>query len=189
MNRSAVRLTARLVFLALGAVLCTVAFRRGNHLLGPETGVAYLAVTAGVLWILARSFLLTERPSLVRAAVIAALSVPVGFAMGFPASINPDVQVFINKQATDRAARAELAAVFASDPAFGGLSISTTHLKVVNVTIHGTLKNHPDLSRLRDRIESKCHVVKLCPLHWDVTLREPGQRIVGLDSELFKADR
>jgi hypothetical protein len=182
-------MAVRLVYVTFGVVLSAIAFLRGNYLFGPGCGVAYVAITAGVLWIFARSFTRTEKPSLVRAAVVAALSVPVGFAMGYPASINDDVQIVIDEQATDRAVRAELAAVFASDPAFGDLSTSTAHLKVVNVTIHGTLSSRADLSRLRDRIKNDCHAVKLFPLHWGVILRKSAQRIDGLDSDLFGADR
>jgi len=188
MNRKATRLVARLLFATFGVVLIAIAFQRGNYLLGVWCGVAYVAIAVGLLGLLAGSFMLTAEPSLVRTAFVCALSLPVGFAMAYPASINSDVQVFIDKQATDRAARRELAAVFASDPACGDLSVSTTHLKVVNVTIHGSLHDRSDLDRLRDRIASQCHVVKDCPLHWDVLLRKTAQRIDGLDSELFDAD-
>lgn len=189
MSRTALRLAARLGFVGFSLVLSALAFLRGNQLLGPGAGVAYLAITAGVLWILARSLALATTPSLLRAAVIAALAIPVGLAMGYPASINPDVQIFIDMQTTDRAARAELAAVFASDPAFAGLAASTVHLKAVNVTIRGSLPNRANLTRLRDRINRECPTLKQCPLHWQVVLREPGERVEGLDHELFRPAR
>jgi hypothetical protein len=164
-----------------------VAFLRGDHLLGFEYGVTYAFIAVGLLWFLARALVLPERPSLVGAAAVVVFALPVGFVMAFPASVNPDVQRFINKQADDRAARQELAAVFASDTAFRDLSVSTTHLKIVNVTVRGPLPGRPDLDRLRARIAGECRVLKRCPLHWDVTLRDSGQRVEGLDSDLFKA--
>lgn len=189
MKSTATRLVAWLAFAAVSAVLIPAAFLWGNHLLGLESGILYVVVTAGLLWLFARSFATPGRPSLWRAAAILAVSLPVGFVMADPAAVNPDVRHFIDKQATDRAARQELGAVFASDPAYGDLSISTTHLKAVNVTIRGSLNGRPDLDRLRARIVGECPVVDRCALHWDVTLRESGQRIDGLDSELFRAGR
>src|SRR4051812_44469664 len=105
---------------------------------------------------------------------VAALALPIGYAMAFPASLNPDVQVFIDKQATDRTARAELAAVFGSDPAFGGLSVSSIHLKVVNVTVQGSLATRVDLDRLQSRIVAECPTLGGRFLHWDVLLRDSG---------------
>jgi hypothetical protein len=76
--------------------------------------------------------------------------------------------------------------VFASDSAFRDLSVSTVHLKPVNVTIRGTLTTRSDLDQLRARIIAECPALTRggCVLHWDVTLRDPAQRITGLDSEL-----
>jgi hypothetical protein len=140
------------------------AFLRGDHLLGPRCGVAYAMVAAGLLWLFARS-------SGWRSIVIAAVAVPVAVVMADPASFNPDVQHFIDKHATDRAVRKELAAVFGSDPAYRDLSVSTQHLKVVNFTIRGSVANRADLDRLRERVGSECPTVGGCVLHWDVTTR------------------
>lgn len=176
MNRKAkMQLAAWLAFAAFGTILVVVAYLWGDDLFGFEGGIAYVAVAAGILSLFARSFATPGKPSLVRAAVIAALAVPVGFALASPASINPDVRHVIEQQAIDRAARAELAAVFASDPAFGDLSASTQQLKVVWVTIRRTLGARADLDRLRGRIEDECPAMKKCSLSWDVALRKPGE--------------
>src|SRR5687767_7837098 len=106
------RLIARLVFAAFSVALIAIAFLRGNYLLGIEFGVMYAVIGFGVSWYLARSLVLTEKPSLIRAAAIVVLSLPLAIVMADPAAINPDVQVFIDKQATDRAARRELRALF-----------------------------------------------------------------------------
>jgi hypothetical protein len=187
--RIALRRVTRILFAAVGIALSAVAFLRGNYLFGPAWGVSYVAVTVGLLWLLARSLTPAGNRSLVRGAVVIALSLAVGFVMASPASINPDLQYLIDKLAVDRAARAELAAVFASDPAYRGLSVSTVHLKPVNVTVRGTLGTRSDLDRLRARVIAECPALMQggCVLHWDVSLRDPAQRINGLDSELFGA--
>jgi hypothetical protein len=95
------------------------------------------------------------------------------------------MQVFINKQAEDRAARSELANVFASDAAFQNLSVSTVHLKVVNVTITGPLPRRGDLDRLRERIFRNCPAVHSRTLHWEIRIESSGERVDGLDSDLF----
>ena len=105
--------------------------------------------------------------------------------MAFPATVNSDIHHFIDKQATDRAARTELKQVFKSDPGFAELSISTRHVKVVNVFISGSLPSHIDLKRLRDRITEECQALRLCPLHWDLKLRDTNEQIRGLDRALF----
>jgi hypothetical protein len=107
--------------------------------------------------------------------------------MAYPTSISPAVQHYIDNVAIDRSARTELAALFASDDTFDDLSVWTRQLKVLNVTIHGSLNNRSDLDRLRERIGSECNVVRHCPVHWKVRLRTSAERIEGLDSELFRA--
>lgn len=178
----------RKIFAAAGIPVMVAAFLRGNHLLGLDCGVIYAAVALALLWLLARSRTSTGSVSLMRVAVVVALAVPVGYAMAFPASINPDVQVFIDKQATDRRARAELAAVFDSDQAFGDLSVSSVHLKIVNLTVRGALHTQTDLDLLRSRIAVECPTLGPCALHWEVTLRNSGQRLRGLDRDLFQED-
>jgi hypothetical protein len=183
------RRVARILFAAVGIVLSAVAFLRGNYLFGFACGVLYAGTTIGLLWILARSLAPTGSLSLVRVAVMTALSLAVGFVMAWPASVSSDVQDLIDKQAIDRAARAELAVVLASDPAYRDLSVSTFHLTPVNVTVRGALATRSDLDRLRARIIAECPALTRggCVLHWDVTLRDPPQRINGVDSELFGA--
>jgi hypothetical protein len=175
----------RILFAVAGGALCAVAYARGNYLLGPRCGVTYAAVALGLLWLLAGSRTPAGKLSLVRIAWVTARALPAAFVMAWPASINPDVQHFINKWAVDRAARAELATVFASDPAYRDLSVSTVHLKVVNVTVRGSLDTRRDLDRLRAQIIRDCPTVDRCVLHWDVTLRDSGERIDETDRELF----
>ncbi len=92
------------------------------------------------------------------------LAVPLGFALAVPAALNPDVQVFIDKHATERAARRELVALFASDPAFAGLSVSAVHLKVLNLIIKGRLASEEASHRLRGRVAAECPTAVGCVL-------------------------
>lgn len=126
----AVRILSPILLAAFGLGLAAVAFLRGSSLFGITGGALYTAISAALLWLFVRSLVSGGKISYVRTAGVAAFSVAVGWVMAFPAKINPDVRHVIEKQATDRAARAELAAVFASDPAFKELSVSTAHPKV-----------------------------------------------------------
>ncbi len=181
------RTVRRVLFVAAGVALCVAAFLRGNFLFGLEWGVLYVLVALGLLCLLARCRTPAGRLSPPRVAVVGALAVAVGLAMAWPTAVNPDVQVFIDKQAVDRAARSELAAVFATDAAYESLWVSSVHVKAVNVTVRGSLGTRAELDRLRARIIRECPEVTRggCVLHWDVMLRYPEQRIEGLDSELF----
>ncbi len=167
----------------LSIALLIVGFLRGNYLLGLGGGIAYVLVVAGLLWLFVESFRRKGTVAIIQKSVVALLAIPIGFALAFPASINPDVQHVVNKQTTDRNVRGELKRVFDSDSAFEDLSISTTHLKVVNVTIRGSLPTRDDMKRLHESLVSDCPTLKLCPLHWDIHLRETNEWVNG--HELF----
>lgn len=189
MNRKAILFIVRIAVATVSFALIALAFLRGNYLLGFGYGVAYAMLTAGLVWLLARSLTFSKKPSAGRAIAVTILSIPIAYVMAYPTLINSDFHFFIADQATDRAARAELWAIFTTDPAFANLSLSTTHLKVVNITIYGSLPKHADFERLRARIANECQVVKGCPIHWSVTLRDTEQPIDGLDRELFRPGR
>jgi hypothetical protein len=183
-RNTSTRLT-RAAVSVLAIALMTVAFLRGNHLLGFDVGIAYVLVVAVLLWLLGESFRRKGVAAIIQMIAVTMIAILIGFALAFPASINPDVQHFINKHTTDRSVRKELRHVFNSDSAFGDLSVSTTHLKVVNVTIHGSLPTRDEMKRLRERLITDCPTLKLCPLHWDIRLRDTNERVDGLDSALF----
>jgi hypothetical protein len=114
------------------------------------------------------------------------LAVPLGFALAVPAALNPDVQVFIDKHATERAARRELAALCACDPTFAGLLVSAVHLKVVNLITKGRLASEEAFHRLRGRVAAECPTAGGCVIDWEVSLGDPARRIDGADREVFR---
>lgn len=177
---------ARAFALMCGAAMAAVAYRRGHLLLGAEVGVLYAGVAVGLVWLVARLLTRTGRPFLPRAVAAVAVTVPIAAVMADPAAVSPDLQHFIDKQATDREARRELAAVFATDPSYADLTTSTAHVKVVNVTVRGLVGGRPDLDRLRARVAAECPAVQRCVLHWDVRFRDTGGRFAGLDRELTR---
>ena len=162
-----------------------VAVLRGNYLFGLAGAITYSLLLAGLIWLFAQSFNRKGKAARIQTIAVTILAVAIGYALAVPATVNPDVQHFINKQATDRSVRGELKRVFESDPEFSDLSISTTHLKVVNVTIHGTLPTLDDVQRLRKRITNECPTLELCPLHWNIRLRAMNEHVDGLDRDLF----
>lgn len=174
-----------MLYLALSIALCAVAFLRGNFLLGLEFGIAYVFVAIVLASFVSSTLFPNGRRSFVQVTVAIALSLAVGLLMAFPAWMSPDLQHFIDKEAVDRNARTELGAVFAADSAYRDLSVSSVHLKAVNLTVRGLLGTRADLDRLRGRINRECPAVTQCVLHWDVTVGKPAARINGLDSELF----
>lgn len=169
--------------LTIAAVV--VAFLRGNHLFGVTVGVVYASGAAGLVWLLARTLTSTDRVSVLRVVLWTLFALPVALAMAFPAFFNEDVQGGIDQQATDRLVRAELAAMFASDPAYADLSVSSVHRKVVCITVRGSVNTRADVERLRSRITKASQAIDRCVLRWDVTLRDTGKRVDGSDQELF----
>jgi len=178
------RRVAHLFLITAYVAVIGVAFFRGNQLLGLDWGIVYAVIAFALLGLLTCSRTPAGDLSLGKVVFVVALALPVAYAMTFPASINPSVQVFIDKQANDRRIRADLAAVIGSDPAFDGLTVSSVHLKVVNVTVRGTLSTLSDFDRLRARITRECPALNDggLLLHWDVIVQDSGQRISGLFS-------
>lgn len=174
-----------LALVAIAVVVC--AFLRGNYLLGRMGGITYALVVGGLAVLFAQAFRRTGKVARIQMIAYAILAAPIGYVLAFPASINPDVQHFIDDQATDRKVRAELKCVFNADPAFDDLSVSTAHAKVVNVTIHGAVPTRNDLQRLRTQIAHKCPALNLCALHWNVRQRDTNEYLIGLDRDLFPA--
>lgn len=79
----------------------------------------------------------------------------------------------------------ELATLFANDSTFREIGVSTTHLKVVNVEIHGSVPTKSDLERLRSQVLGQCQFVDHCFVHWHVHVRENSTTYTGLGDEEF----
>ena len=161
------------------------AYCRGNHLLGSEVGISYAVVATLITILILRALSQSPLPTF-RLVFLALFAIPVSLAFAFPTYLNSDVQHFVNKQTTDRNARGELATLFASDSAFRNLGVSTTHLKVVNVEIHGTVPTKPDLDRLRSQVLDQCQFVDHCFVHWRIHVRDESKTYTGLDDEPFE---
>jgi hypothetical protein len=164
--------------------LAAIAFARGNYLLGFGYGMGYAFIAAAIAYAFCRPHANTTS----RRCVLALLAIPLGYVLAFPASINPELQYFIDDQKIARSVRSELNAVFASDSRFANLAVSTRQLKCVNVTISGSLNNRNELPPLRGRIYDECQHIQKCILHWQITDRQTGSRIGQLDSTLLGRD-
>ena len=186
MSGIASRPSASALYVAAGASAVVAVFLRGNYLLGFGCGAVYVVIALAILWLLARSRTPTGGVSVMRAGFVVAFALPVGYAMAFPASINPDVQLFIDDQATDRRVRAQLAAVFASDPVYHDLSVSSVHRKGIIITVRGSLRTRTDLEQLRSRLAEECPTFCECSLHWDVYLRDAEEPVSVPDRDLLQ---
>lgn len=158
------------------------AYSRGNFLLGRGTGIVYAFVATLIVVLFIRA--LAQSPvSKLRLVCLILFALVVSIAFAFPALLNSDIQHFINKQTADRTARAELSRVFGADAAFRDLSVSTIHLKAVNVTIHGEVPMKTDLDRLRSQVLDHCSFVDKCGLNWRIRVRDESQTYTGQDRE------
>lgn len=160
------------------------AFSRGNDLLGASADITYAVVALMIAALFARALRVTPVPRF-RIAFLILFSIPVCVAFAFPTYINSDVQIFVDKQAEDRAARSELASVFAEDPAFSDLSISTTHLKIVNVEIYGTVPAKADRDSLQQLVFERCGFVENCFVHWRIRVRDDSTMYVARNDDAF----
>lgn len=177
--------TVRLASVVVVASLSVVAFLRGNHLLGMEAGIMFALVTGGALWLFVKTFARDGKISFARLVATSLLIGFVAFAIAFPAKVNSDLQHFIDKQATDRAARVEVRQVIESDNTFGSLSVATTRYKWVLVTVSGVMPTRDDFNRLRTRLIEDCPTLKTCTLEWHIRLHDSNENVDGFDHELF----
>ena len=181
------RLRFSLLSLLIGmafVALVLAAYSRGIYLLGTNAGIAYAAVALMIFGLFASAIKETPVPKY-RLLLLTLFSIPVCFAFAFPTYINSDVQIFVDKQTEDRVARKELQVVFAEDPAFSDLSISTTHLKIVNVEIYGTVPNKTDLDRVQRRVFERCGFVEHCFVHWRIRVRNDSTVYVARNDDTF----
>src|SRR5258708_1963369 len=80
--------------LTFSTVLTTVAFLRGNYLLGITGGLCYAVITTCLLWLFARYLTQAARPSPLRGVALFAVSLPLGLVLVYPTSVSPDLQHF-----------------------------------------------------------------------------------------------
>lgn len=172
-----------------GMLLAGVAFARGDYLLGWQTGLFYAIAIVEFFWLIVRR---TETPTIasrVGKIVLCLLAIPMVYGMAFPASINSDVQVIIDKQQLDRDVRTDAKSIITRDQRFSDLSVSSVHLKVVNITISGNMQREADLHEFRTQLVQESEAIRKCNLHWDITIDDSGQAIQGLDRDLFERNQ
>ena len=184
-ERAPLRFSLSSLLIAMTFIAVVIAaFSRGNYLLGTGVGIIYAVVATMVLMMIAREFRETPLPKL-RLVFLVLIAIPVCLAFAFPAYINSDIQIFVDKQADDRDARNELHAIFATDPGFSDLSISTTHLKIVNVEIYGTVPSKNDLDRIKKLVFERCTFTERCFLHWRLRVQNDSTTYVAQNDDVF----
>lgn len=184
MNSIRLKFTIRSLLLAVFFLAYILAgYCRGNDLLGRGFGFKYAIVASLLTVLILRALSQTPLPKL-RLVLLLLFSIPVSLAFAFPTYVNPDFQHFVSKARIDRDARRELATLFASDPAYLDLGVSTTHSKIVSVEIYGSVQTKSDLDRLRSQVLSDCQFVESCSFHWRVHVRKKSRTYVGLKDEV-----
>jgi hypothetical protein len=178
-NNKLKRPISQILFGTLGLSIILGAFLWGNHLLGFIYGVVYAVAALAPVGLLLRLLVWNEQPLVLPSIIVVAFAACLGYLYICPTAFSPDMQHYIDMQASDRAIRKELGTLFASDQAFSNLSASTSHLKAVCVTIYGSVPNRATLDRLRGRITNECKEIQLSSLNWDVTLQENGLHVTG----------
>ena len=150
------------------------AYSRGNYLLGVIHGLVYAMVAACAAAILWGMISQSPVPKL-RLSLLILIVIPIALIFAFPTYFNPQLQHFVDKQATARNARAELNKLFGSDPAFSDLGVLTIKLKAVGIEIYGSVPIKSDLDRLRMQILDQCQCVDDCIVHLSIHVCDESQ--------------
>jgi len=167
-----------LTTLLLGVFLFSLvlaAFCRGDYLLGRGHGILFAICAALVSILVLRASCQSPLPKF-RLMFLAALSIYMSLAFTFPSYLNSDLRHFVVTHAVDRQVRGELATLFASDPAFHDLRVSTVRFKILSVQIHGSVPSKTDLDRLRSLAFDQCQAIKKCYVEWDIHVRNESKR-------------
>lgn len=172
---------------ALFLSLVSIAFVRGDYLLGWGYGCLFGFIVAGAVYLFA--WPAGQSPGKRRAnrLIVVFVAFPLLIVLSFPMMINPTIRPLIEDQRVERAVRSELYGIFGSDIRFAHLTVSTRHLKTINVTISGPIPNKFDLRDLRTRIANEAVHAARCILHWDLVDQHTGEVIRCLDSELRRS--
>jgi len=161
-----------LLLLLFAVGFAIMIFARGAWLFGSSIGVVYAIValfTAGLFG----QALLNSADSGSQVVSRGVFLIFVSFVLTFPSIVNPQVQHFIDLQATDRRIRAELSKAIDADPAFRHVVIETQKRKCVCVEISGSVSSHDDYDRLRSQVSSKCPTIANVLIDWDVAISSP----------------
>lgn len=156
------------------------AFARGNYLLGQVAGIAYALVAFAIAIFVTSELSQRAEAKRHRTFCIAAM-VLVSLALSFPAFISSDIQLSLEKQAIDRATRADLKSLFASDPEYSDLSLKTRHLKLVVVTVSGVVENSNIIEPLANRLKAVSVQHPMVMIEWELTCRDTGSTIHSFD--------
>lgn len=154
------------------AVVCAVFFR-GNYLLGASTGITFAIISFGIAAIGYRN-LIAMRPSRIVVVFYSLFAISCFIVMFTPSSFSPTLQHFINKQAADRTARAEIAALIRGDAEYRDIRIEVQQLKAVFVSIKGTVPHRGAVDRLIADL-SQLDFTRYCSLHGLITIRDTGE--------------
>ncbi len=142
------------------------AYVRGEYLFGVPGGVLYALAATAIAGLFHRGITYKPFPKK-RLILLTLFTIPVVLHFAFPTYLNPNAGYVVHKHAQDRNARAELAALFASDPAYHDLSVSTQHTKVIVVEIRGSVPTNDDLARVHAQVQ-ECKLIEHCFVRWEV---------------------
>ena len=170
----------RVVRSCVAAGLAIAAFARGKYLLGWDAGVVYAVVSIGFIVPLMRAEQ-GPRPALWQRTFSVISAVVVGVVIFFPTLVISDVEIFVQKQATDRAVRADLQTLFTSNPQYSELSVTTQHLKTVVVMVFGTVENCDLIDNLAGDLKTVSQRQALAVVQWEVTCRDTNATISSND--------
>lgn len=158
---------------SISAVLICVLFFRGNHLLGASTGITFAFISLAIATIGYRN-LVAQAPSRTGMMVYSLFAISCLAVMLAPSSFSPTLQHFIDKQAADRTARSEIAALVRDNAEYRDLKIETKQLKVVFVSIKGKVQDRDTVDRLIADL-SQLDFTRHCSLRGQITIQGTGE--------------
>lgn len=177
------RVRFTLVGLAIGLLLS--AYLYGDYLLGTAVGVVYLLVTAGMLWLMKRSWQLDSFFSFPRAVLIL-LTVGVAWVMIDPAEFSRDLEGDIDRHRDERAITDPVNKIFWSEFRYWRLGLKVERVKATYFTIVGSVNSKADLEALQNRMREEVPSVRRDhALRWNVWVRSTQGYLVGGDHVVF----
>ncbi|TWT56406.1 hypothetical protein CA85_42190 [Allorhodopirellula solitaria] len=153
------------------AITC-VLLLRGHYLLGPSVGITFAFMTLAIA-VIGYRYLCIQTPTRTGVVMFSIFAMTCTAIMFTPATFSPDVQHFINKYKNDRTARRELATLLEENADYRDIRFETEQLKVVFVSIRGTVPNGGVIDSLLADL-SRLDFVRYCSLDGRLTARDTG---------------
>tara|TARA_R110002167_G_scaffold235846_1_gene441108 strand:- start:147 stop:725 length:579 start_codon:yes stop_codon:yes gene_type:complete len=174
------------LLIAVGLLICTAAFLRGQYLLGTSAAITFCVLVAASAFVVYRVFVTNRRHNIGRRTIASLFATIVFTLLFFAPSVSPGIATLSRRHRTQIRAETQLQNVLTPDSRFTRVRARCDAKKALFVTIHGRVESDTDLMELRSRLLSECPDVEPAFLYWRLLVDDSNELYDGRDSDIFR---